>query len=273
LKTTEQSMLDLGRHETAELEILSAKIVGDFLEAEVKVTNLAGHGFPTGVEFRRAFLEFQALDSGGNPVWASGMTDSQGRIVQGLTSTVLPTEFFWDPATNKQVFQPHFDKSNPITRDDQVQIYEELVADTEGKLTTSFVTLFKHVKDNRLLPKGWKPNVPAAEHTGPFGRAEQDPGYINRVNNNGSEGSNTVLYRVRLSDMKGRPASVSAHLDYQAIPPYYLKDRFSVLDRKLPPDKTRETRRLKFMYDNLKVVKPMENWKLRLLHKTRPVDK
>lgn len=267
LETAQNSMVELAEKETADLQILSAKQAGDALEIQVKVTNRAGHNFPSGVAFRRAFLELVVLDGTGNPLWASGRTSAKGEILDGLTSRVLPTEYFWDAATKKQVYQPHFSQKYPITRQDQAQIYEELVEDTDGKFTTSFVRLHKHVKENRLLPKGWKPDGPFAEHTRPVGGAQEDPGYINRNGDGGSEGSNTVLYRVPLTALAGQAASVRTALYYQTLPPYYLKDRAAVIGQGLPDEQTRDARRLKFFVDNMAVPAPIENWKLKIAGK------
>ncbi len=290
LVTTENSMLELAR-QTVKLDVVSVNRKGDAWEVAVKVTNLAGHSFPSGVEFRRGFLEFVVLDAEGRPLWASGRTNARGEIVEGLTDRVLPTEFFdfackdrsltaaqcqqtceqkFDPARCTQLVQPHFfGERYPITKQDEVQIYEELVKDNDGLLTNSFVRLFEHVKDNRLLAKGWQPDVPAAEFTEPFGRAKEDPGYIPpdfARTRRGSEGSNTVVYRVPVAALGGRaPAAVQASLHYQTIPPYYLRDRFSLLGRGLSPDRTRETRRLKYFTDYLNVAgTPIQDWKLRV---------
>ncbi len=274
LVTTEQSMLEMAREETARLEILGIRAAGGTLEVEVKVANLTGHGFPSGVEFRRAFLHLAVTDSRGNLIWASGRTNADGEILDGISEKVLATEYFGIDPTSGHNFQPHYSQQFPITRGNQVQIYEELVADSDGKLTNSFVRLYKHVKDNRLLPRGWRPDGPYAEFTEPFGRAEQDPGYIPAKNSpNGSEGSNTVLYRIPLGDLKGRPASVCASLNYQSIPPYYLADRFSLLEKGLAAEKIRETRRLKFLKDNLRVKgTAIEGWKLQLACVSRAVE-
>jgi hypothetical protein len=288
LVTTENSMLEMAR-QTVALDVVSVERKGDALEVAVKVTNLAGHGFPSGVEFRRGFIEFVVLDAAGRPLWASGRTNARGEIVEGLTARVLPTEFFdfackdprltpaqcqesceknFDRARCTQQIQPHFFGTRyPITRQDEVQIYEELVKDNDGLLTNSFVRLFEDVKDNRLLPKGWTPDGPSAEHTEPFGRAREDPGFIApdfARTRRGSEGSNTVVYRVPLSALGGAaPASVQATLHYQTIPPYYLRDRFSLLGRGLSADRTRETRRLKYLTDYLNVAgTPIQDWKL-----------
>ncbi|HEX8285025.1 MAG TPA: hypothetical protein VF588_16810 [Pyrinomonadaceae bacterium] len=287
LVTTENSMLEMAR-QTVRLDVVSIERKPDALEVAVRVTNLAGHSFPSGVEFRRGFLEFVVLDAAGRPLWASGRTNARGEIVEGLTDRVLPTEFFdfackdprlppaqcqqtcerkFDPARCFQLVQPHFFGGRyAITKQDEVQIYEELVKDSDGLLTNSFVRLYEHVKDNRLLAKGWRPDAPSAKFTEPFGRAKEDPGYIPAGaarDGRGSEGSNTVVYRVPLSALGGAAVSVQATLQYQTIPPYYLRDRFSLLGRGLAPDRTRETRRLKYLADYLNVAgTPVQDWKL-----------
>ena len=51
------------------------------IDVEVKVTNKTGHRFPSGVGFRRAFLELSVLDQHDLVVWASGRTNGVGVIV------------------------------------------------------------------------------------------------------------------------------------------------------------------------------------------------
>ena len=290
LVTTEQSMLDMACNETAEVEVVSARKTGDRMEVSVRVTNLAGHSFPSGVEFRRAFVNLRMLDANGQAVWASGETNKKGEILDGLTGKILPTEYFdlvcknqpdpqkcralckdkIVPGVCREQIQPHYFSGNPITRGDQVQIYEELVTDSDGFITNSFVRLDEHIKDNRLLPKGWRPDGPSAGFTRPFAGAERDPGYINPVKGKGSEGSNTVVYLIPLGDLRGDVASVTASLFYQTIPPYYLRDRFALLDRNLPDAMTRETVRLKYLSDQLKVENTaIKDWKLLITCRSR----
>ncbi len=49
-------------------------------------------------------------------------------------------------------YQPHYEI---IEKQAQVQIYEELSQNADSKFTTSFIHRVKHIKDNRLLPRGW----------------------------------------------------------------------------------------------------------------------
>ena len=257
LLTAQSSSYRLARQETARIEVTSLNRTGDHLEASVRVENLAGHSLPSGVSFRRAFITFEALDDEGKVVWASGRTNRVGAIVRGISDEVLPTEFLYDPVTRKQIFQPHHDV---ITDEGQAQIYEELMADVSGKITTSFVGLDHAVKNNRLLPKGWRSDGPFAEFTGPHGEAEHDSEYVNAA---GSSGADTVIYRLPLTERTRRVVSVRAVLSYQSIPPYYLRDRFTT-------GKGPETKRLAYMTSHLTVERtPIESWRLGLVCATR----
>jgi hypothetical protein len=260
LLTAQSSGYDLARRETATIEVASLTKSDNALEATVSVQNLAGHGFPSGVGFRRAFLTFEVLDAAGKVIWASGRTNRAGAIVRGLTDDVLPSEFFYEAAKRKQVFQPHYEVIND---DGQVQIYEEVIADSQGKITTSFVGLDRVLKNNRLLPKGWRADGPFGEFTRPHGDAERDPEYINQ---SGATGADRIIYRIPLDDRTRAAVSVRATLNYQAIPPSYLKDRFTI-------GKGVETQRLAYLTSHLNVEKtPIDGWKLAIVSATRRLD-
>jgi len=218
------------------------------LSADVIVTNLAGHNFPSGVSFRRAFINFQVLDAKNDVLWASGDTNAAGVIVD-TSGTPLTTEFF---SPTQQTIQPHFWEGAPITSDKQVQIYEELVVDPQGLLTTSFLSLDNKVKDNRLQPKGRDNDGPDAEITAPVGTGA-DPSYQNGC------GCSVVRYDIPLSQIAGTPAAILATLYYQSIPPYYLRQRSE--DGHGP-----DTARLVNFTTNLDTASYPEitNWKLRI---------
>jgi hypothetical protein len=196
---------------TAEVTVMSASKIGGMIQADVQVQNLAGHNFPSGVSFRRAFLNFQVLDGAGNVLWASGNTNADGVIVDNAGNP-LTTEFF---SPTQQTFQPHFWTGNPITSDSQVEIYEELAIDPQGMLTTSFLSLDHKVKDNRIQPQGRSFNGPNAGITAPVGTGA-DPTYQRGC------GCSIVRYQIA---MPANAVSVNATLYYQSIPPYYLRQR------------------------------------------------
>ncbi len=126
----EAAILEQAEHQTAAIKVDEVKVENAALNARVTVTNKAGHKFPSGVAFRRAFIEFQVLDETGSVLWASGRTDSQGVIVDAK-GTPIPGEFWWTPdcsariAPNARIHQPHY---QVISREDQAQIYEELIS-------------------------------------------------------------------------------------------------------------------------------------------------
>ena len=213
-KTAIEEGVRLAQNATATVGVDSVSTDGTTLNAKVTVTNLAGHDFPTGVSFRRAFINFQVLDATGKVLWASGNTNGDGVIVDNSGSP-LDTEFF---SPRQQSYQPHFWEGSPITRDKQVQIYEELATDPQGMLTTSFLSLDHKVKDNRLQAQGRIPNGPFGEFIPPVGVGD-DPSYQNGC------GCSIVSYQIPLAQIPGTPAAVQAAIYYQSIPPYYLRQR------------------------------------------------
>ncbi len=252
----------LAREHTARVEIARVEKTSRGIRATVKITNLTGHRLPSGVGFRRAFLEFKVINETNTVIWASGRTNSVGVIVDERDHP-LPSEFFEiDPATGEQRYQPHYER---ITRQDQVQIYQELAKNTQGKFTTSFLGIFEHVKDNRLLPIGWTKSGPPgfqyAKETMPHGGAAKDPDFTNGT------GSDIIIYEIDLPASLLKGASVAATLFYQSIPPYYLRDRFTTA-----PD-GRGTQRLHYLTSHLQTEgTAIENWKLMVRGDVRGVD-
>jgi hypothetical protein len=84
------------------------------------------------------------------------------------------------------------------------------------------------VKDNRLLPRGWRHDGPPgfapefAEATTPRGQAASDPDFMDGT------GSDVVTYEATLPSGAQGPFTISAIMQYQALPPAYLTERFSV---------------------------------------------
>jgi hypothetical protein len=279
LTTTENAMLYQARHRTADVSIDEVRRDRGVLSAKVTITNRAGHKFPSGVAFRRAFIEFSVLDAQDRVLWSSGRTNASGVIVDER-GTPIAGELRWRADCSARinplarVHQPHY---QVIARQDQAQIYEELVAKPAdeaapvcgagakpaGELTTSFLSLCAKVKDNRLLPTGFLPhqdrvsiaealgaNHELADDVSPVAVGD-DPDYV-------SGGADTVTYRVPLAQLRGRAVAVRAMLYYQATPPYYLQDRFCT-------SRSEDTARLYYMAGRLNVAStPVKDWKLQV---------
>ncbi|MFO1277948.1 MAG: hypothetical protein U1F04_00005 [Burkholderiaceae bacterium] len=250
------------------------------LSAELTIDNLVGHRFPSGVGFRRAFVEFQVLDSQGQVLWASGRSNDQGVLTNEI-GLPLAGEFWWKQDCSARLpnaWQPHFEE---ITRQDQAQIYQELVTNADGQLTTSFLSINGHPKDNRLQPHGFLPEAeriaiaaafgdrtplhqgpgfPMDENLGtavsPEGEAAKDPDYQN--------GSGKDRLRYVVKGLAGKPARVTAQMYYQSIPPFYQQDRYCTATHADGTPIT-DTQRLQYLAANLDLSETIAHgWKLRL---------
>jgi hypothetical protein len=239
LITAREEVLKIARHDTAHIgvEIVDSGADSRTLAADVTVTNLAGHKLPSGVGFRRAYIELQVLDADGKPIWASGRSNDVGVLLNGTSDNETLKTDFLEPGGLPgctQDYQPHY---QTITKPCQVQIYEELSQDSDGVFTTSFVHRVKEIKDNRLLPKGYRvlavgdpqPDycAPWCRSADPVGLASKDPDYQG-AKDRGVSGSDRVRYQVTLSaDQRKAAATVTATLYSQATAPYFLNQRFS----------------------------------------------
>ena len=265
LSNTFTNYVQQAQSDTARIEVAAAAS-GQDIDAKVTVTNLTGHRFPTGVGFRRAFIEFLVTENDGGKekvVWSSGRTNDLGIIVDGKNGQALASEFF-SPIRDKdgtvhQAYQRHYES---IDSQDQAQIYEELTRDAEGKFTTVFTQRDEIVKDNRLLPAGWTRTGPDPslngeflEATFPQGSAWMDPEYQD------GSGTDQITYKVKLpGGVDPSKCTVRATLYYQAIPPAYLDMRF-----KAAPSEP-ATQRLSYLASHVNLAgTELENWKLRLV--------
>jgi hypothetical protein len=271
LQNAISNVVQTARYETAAVDVSQPVINATTLSAEVSVTNKAGHRLPSGVGFRRAFIQFDVIDTGvldpktrqPKAVWSSGATNAAGFIVDN-EGRILDSEYVGTNSNKKGPAQPHFwGKDHPITSSRQVQIYEELVKDAEGNYTTSFIRRNQIPKDNRLLPKGWTKEGPAPKSfNGEFlhstfaeGEAANDPAYQD------GSGTSVVRYEIPLSQLNANVSrlAVKATLYYQSIPPYYLMQRFEQAPQ------APGTQRLFYLTSRLNTAgTPIENWKLLL---------
>jgi len=258
-----ESYLKQARAGTIDLNVETELSEESLLTVDVEVTNKVGHRFPSGVGFRRAFIELRVVEEteeGDRVLWSSGRTNSVGALVDE-TGAVLPTEFFERGPDGAQQYQPHHEV---ITRQDQVQVYEELIKDAKGDFTTSFIRRQKHLKDNRLLPLGWQLRGPLPdryeqlkyyiEATHPGQDAIRDADYVD------GKGRDRVRYQMSLPEgVDADKVTVHVALYYQSIPPYWLRQRFETAPH-MPA-----TQRLFYIASHLKLDgTPLEDWKLRL---------
>jgi hypothetical protein len=162
------------------------------LEANVFVENLTGHKLPTAFPSRRAWLHFIVRDKNGNVVFESGALNPDGSIRNNINDV--------DPLR----YEPHF---REITSSDQIEIYEPILKDASGHVTTGLAAAVGYLKDNRLLPAGFDKQT-ADQDVAVVGEAADDPNF--------TAGGDLVHYAVPLATGQG-PFHVEAELWYQPI--------------------------------------------------------
>jgi hypothetical protein len=192
-RTTEQ----MGR--AAALSLASAGRENGALVFKLQVNPATGHKFPTSFPSRRAWLHVVVRDVAGRVIFESGAPQADGSIAGNAADA--------DPAA----FEPHYDL---ITQADQVQIYEPIMGDSEGKTTYTLLRAATYLKDNRLLPAGTdKARLP--KEAAVYGAAANDASFIG--------GGDQITYRLDVGTAKG-PFTVQAELLYQPLSYRFVQD-------------------------------------------------
>jgi hypothetical protein len=184
--------VDFLQSQTARVTIRNLDTSNGRLNAEVFVENLTGHKLPTAFPSRRAWLHFQVLDRNGRTVFESGKLNPDGSI-EGNDNDADPMRF-----------EPHY---REITSSNEVQIYEPILGDQSGRVTTGLADGVGYLKDNRLLPSGFEKRT-ADKDIAVVGGAADDPNFI--------AGGDLLCYSVSLNGMQG-PFQVKVELWYQPI--------------------------------------------------------
>ncbi|HET7011090.1 MAG TPA: hypothetical protein VFI11_09970 [Anaerolineales bacterium] len=179
--------------ETALLSFDDVEISGGRFSAQVVVENSAGHKFPTGYPSRRAWLHVTLTDGTGQIVFESGAYGDDGAIAGNDNDA--------DPAA----YEPHY---RAIVSPDQVQIYETILRNSEGGVTTGLLVAAGYLKDNRLLPWGFEKSAPY-EDIAVRGEAREDDNF--------TEGGDRVLYEINLGGTGGGPYTLRVELVFQAV--------------------------------------------------------
>ena len=198
--------------EAARVTIQNVEVRSTQLTVDVLVENLTGHKLPTAFPSRRAWLHVVVRDANGRAVFESGALNPDGSI-RGNDNDVDPLSF-----------EPHY---REIKSGDQVQIYEPILSDQAGHVTTGYL------KDNRLLPSGFQKQT-ADKDIAVVGDAADDPNF--------TAAGDSVRYSVQLGDAPG-PFHVEAELWYQPIGFRWAHN--------LAPYQAEETRRFVGYYESM----------------------
>ena len=178
--------------QSARVSIRGVESTPGGLQVQVFVQNLTGHKLPTAYPSRRAWLHFTVRDSEGRTVFESGALNRDGSI-QGNDNDADPERF-----------EPHY---REISSGEQVQIYESILKDSADHVTTGLLSAIGYVKDNRLLPSGFRKETAEAD-IAVIGDALDDPNF--------TDSGDLVRYSVKTGEARG-PFHIEAGLWYQPI--------------------------------------------------------
>jgi hypothetical protein len=194
-------------HGGASVDVAVMDRTPDTAYVDVTLVNHAGHKFPSGYPSRRAFVRLVALDAQGDTVFQSGVWDGTNEVIGH------------DPG-----YEPHHD----VIRDpDEVQIYEMVMGDVNGAVTTVLERAATALKDNRLLPLGFSTQHYAYDTTRIVGVPAADDDFgLDALGLEGSA-SDVVHYHIPTNGYTG-PLHVKAVLYYQAMPPGWNAEMFGL---------------------------------------------
>lgn len=201
---------ELLQNQTATLAVSVVEHLDDTFTFKVGIEVLTGHKFPTSFPSRRAWLHVTVSDALGKVIFESGGYDETGEI------------FGNDNDENPRAYEPHYEL---ISAPDQVQIYESIMQNVSGEVTTFQMLAAGYLKDNRLLPDGFdKQNPPPVSSV--IGEALQDSTFTG--------GSDSIMYQVQTNDATG-PFTVQVELLYQSVSYRWAKN---VLDSQTEESQT-----------------------------------
>jgi hypothetical protein len=177
--------------QSAHVDLLEARKSTNEFSFVVKVQNLTGHKLPTAYPSRRAWLHITVNDNSGRTVFESGALNPNGSIV-GNDNDADPLKY-----------EPHYSE---ITQPDQVEIFEPILGDSQGHVTTGLLNATGYLKDNRILPSGFD-KATADKNIAVVGSAHDDPAFTGGV----------ASVRFTIKSPATGPYQVKAELWYQPI--------------------------------------------------------
>ena len=165
---------------------------GSTLNGDIVVESLVGHKFPGGYPSRRAWLHITVRDAAGMLVFESGAVNADGMISGN------------DNDADAARYELHY---TTLSAPDQVQLYESIMLNSDGEVTTTLLRAASYAKDNRLLPQGFDLQA-AGNDILVFGEATQDSDFVG--------GSDRLALQIDLGNTVG-PFTIRVELLYQSI--------------------------------------------------------
>ncbi len=197
---------NLLQFQTLNLELSLLNRTLDTAFFELNLVNKAGHKFPSGYPSRRALVSFLVQTETGDTLFHSGKMDST-------------YEVFGQDAP----FESHH---QTIRTEDEVQIYEMVMADVAGNFTTILDRANHLLKDNRLVPEGFTSSHSTYDTTQIVGLATDDPDFNTTANGIEGNGADKIFFNIPLDGLTDSIVTTAA-VYYQTAPPKWMAEMFA----------------------------------------------
>ncbi|PSR13169.1 MAG: hypothetical protein DA408_08290 [Bacteroidetes bacterium] len=188
------------RFRTLDVALTELERTPDTAFVALRLTNKAGHKFPSGYPARRAFVSLVVANATGDTLFHSGAMDNNFEVIG-----------------HNPTFEPHY---ATIRASDEVQIYEQVLGDVNGQVTTVLTRAAFALKDNRLPPKGFSRDHLVYDTTQIAGQALLDTDFNENELGEGT-GSDVVYYHIPTQGFLGE-LSLTATVYYQSMPPKWM---------------------------------------------------
>ena len=218
LDSTKNRTLRLLKNRSLQIHLEELSRNDQSLRVMLKLQNLSGHKLPSGYPSRRMWVEFLAVDEFGDTLMHSG--------------ALKPNNQF------EGDFEGYQEHHQLIAESSQVQIYELIMGDEDGAMTTKLLRAVYPLKDNRIPPRGFTNQHLSYDTVKIIGYAAVDPDFNRNEGTQGS-GSDQVTYEIKLNPESGA-VKLTAKVYYQTISKKWLQDIFD--------SETEESASFKAMY-------------------------
>lgn len=193
------------RFRTLEVELIDLDRTADTAFVALRLTNLAGHKFPSGYPARRAFVSLVAQTAEGDTIFHSGAYNDNYELIAH------------DPS-----YEQHY---ATVRSEEEVQIYEQVLGDVNNQKTTVLLRAASALKDNRIPPRGFRKDHEVYDTTQIAGLALLDTDFNEDELGEGS-GADIIYYHVPtqgyLNDLQ-----LTATVYYQSMPPKWMAEMFA----------------------------------------------
>lgn len=194
------------REQTLSVKLFADSISEDTAFVRVRLTNKAGHKFPSGYPSRRAVVQLICISDLGDTLFKSGLFTPDYALQNAPVS-----------------HQPHYDIINDDTK---TQVYEMVMGDVNGDKTTVLERADTTLKDNRIPPEGFDTSLPIYDTIKIVGDAESDPTFNKYAGGSDGSGQDHVHYHIPITGLTSN-FKVYTNVFYQTVPPEWLQEMFS----------------------------------------------